>query len=104
MYFTKTLINSIERFFNLCFFKITKINLSDFSLKAQSMKLAEFKLFPFKIRLFFRLNVFCYKILNHQILPNFFDKLEFIPKSLTRSKKAYGLVKVPFEGTKHGLA
>ena len=68
------------------------------------MKLAEFKLFHIKIRLFFRLNIFCYKILNHQILPNFFDKLEFIPQSLTRSKKANELVKVPFEGTKYGLA
>ena len=68
------------------------------------MKLAELKLFPFRIRLFFRLNVFCYKILNHQILPIFFDKLEFIPQSLTRFKKANELVKVPFEGTKHGLA
>ena len=79
MHFTKTLIDSVDSFFDHCFLKLTEINLSDFSLKAQSMKLAEFKLFPFKIRLFFRLNVFCYKILNHQILPNFFDKLEFIP-------------------------
>ena len=29
--------------------------------------------------------------------------LEFIPQSLTRSKKASELVKVPFERTKHGL-
>ena len=47
---------------------------------------------------------FFYKIVNHQILPNFFENVEFITQSLTRSKKACELVKVPFEGTEHGLA
>ena len=67
VYFNKTLVNRIERFYNICLFRLTGIPFLNHSLTQQSLILKPFNLLPFKIRLFFKLNTFCYNIYNNKI-------------------------------------
>ena len=56
---------------------------------------------PFKIRLFYKLNNFCYNIYNNRILSGFKKDIVFNNLGYLRHTSD---VKVPFERTKFGLA
>ena len=43
------------------------------TIQFQMKSLEEFRIYPLKIRLFYRLNINCYKIVNKQILTNFYE-------------------------------
>ena len=55
----------------------------------------------YKIRLFYKLNIFCYNIINYKILPYFKQNLIFNNLGYLRHTPN---VQVPFERTKFGLA
>ena len=101
VYFNKTLVNRIERFYNICLFRLTGIPFLNHSLTQQSLILKPFNLLPFKIRLFFKFNTFCYNIYNNKILSGF--KKEIVFNNLGYLRHTHD-VKVPFEKTKFGLA
>ena len=99
IHFSKTLLNNLENFFNVCIYHLFKKPLSDLTIYSQLKTLEELRIYPFKIRLFYRLNIFCYKIVNKQILINFYNKLVFNDQLSFRKRE---LVHVPFERTKGG--
>ena len=69
------------------------------TIYSQLKTLEELRIYPFKIWLFYRLNIFCFKIVNKQILINFYNKLVFNDQLSIRKRE---LVHVPFERTKGG--
>ena len=77
VYFNKTLVNRIERFYNICLFRLTGIPFLNHSLTQQSLILKPFNLLPFKIRLFFKFNTFCNNIYNNKILSGFKKEIVF---------------------------
>ena len=81
--------------------KLTNICLFNFDIKQQSIVLEEFNILPFKLRLFYRLNLLIYKVMNQIYLKKYFDYLKFNNKSHLRNTE---LLDVPFEGTKFGMA
>jgi len=97
IYFNKTLIANLEKFFNTCIYRLFNLELFKLNLNQQLELLEEYKLFPLKIRIFYRINIFCYKILNKQILPDFFNKLIFQEAAHVRKCKKIKIVKDPFE-------
>ena len=99
IHFSKTLLNNLENFFNVCIYHLFKKPLSDLTIYSQLKTLEELRIYPFKIRHFYRLNIFCYKIVNKQILINFYNKLVFNDQLSFRKRE---LVHVPFERTKGG--
>ena len=69
------------------------LKLFDLNIDDQKNLLFRFNILPFKMRIFNRLNIFCYKILNQQILiNNFFQKLKFKNASFFRNRE---LLEVP---------
>ena len=70
-------MNRIERFYNICLFRLTCIPFLNHSLTQQSLILKPFNLLPFKIRLFFKFNTFCYNIYNNKILSGFKKEIVF---------------------------
>ena len=62
VYFNKTLVNRIERFYNIRLFRLSGIFFLNHSLNQQFLILKPFNLLPYKIRLFFKFNTFCYNI------------------------------------------
>ena len=101
VYFNKTLVNRIERFYNICLFRLTGIPFLNHSLSQQFTILKPYNLMPFKIRLFYKLNNFCYNIYNNRILSGFKKDIVFNNLGYLRHTTD---VKVPFERTKFGLA
>ena len=101
VYFSKTLLNRIERFYNICLFRLTGISILNYSLIQQLPILKPFNLLPYKIRLFNKLNTFCYNIINNKILSCFKREIIFNKLGYLRHTED---AKVPFERTKFGLA
>ena len=100
IYFTKTLLDNIENFFNICIFRLFKIKLSLLSLSDQSKILKPLNILPFKLRFFYRISIFSYKIMNGKYLPNFFEKLNF--NDNTKNLRSKEILFVPRELTKFG--
>ena len=101
VYFNKTLLNRIERFYNICLFRLTGISLLNQPLEQQLPILKPFNMLPYKIRLFYKLNIFCYNIINYKILTYIKQNLIFNNLGYLRHTPN---VQVPFERTKFGLA
>jgi hypothetical protein len=68
IYFTDSIINQIESFFNFCIFRLLKLDLKSKTLEKQMVCLSEFEILPYKYRCFFRLCIFFHKIMNDNIL------------------------------------
>jgi hypothetical protein len=77
IYFPKSLIDVIERFFNICIFRLFKIKLTGLSLDDQARLLKEHNILPFKYRYFYRICIFSFNIMNNKILNNIRAKLKF---------------------------
>ena len=77
IYFKNTLVNRIERLYNICLFRLTGIPFFNQSLSQQFIILKPFNKMPFKIRLFYKLNIFCYNIFNNGILSGFKKDIVF---------------------------
>lgn len=78
IYFSKTLIDSIEKFYKICIFRLFKISLFDLSISDQYISLKCLNLLPIKLRFFYNLCTFSYKIVNKKILFNFFEQLKIV--------------------------
>ena len=98
IYYPKHLIDQLEKLYNYCLFKLCNIKLSvksyktfiPLDLQAQSNLLKDFNLMPFRYRLFYRLSLFSYKILNRQILLNIFSSIQFHDtETLERQRKQH---------------
>ena len=98
VYFNITLMNRIERFYNICLFRLTSIPFLNHSPTQQSLFLKPFNFFPFKIRLFFKLTL---SVLIFIISSGF--KKEIVFNNLGYLRHNHD-VQVPFEKTKFGLA
>jgi len=81
VYLTKTQIESLEKFYNVCLFRLLNIRLFGLEIDEQYKILEEFNLLPFRMRLFVRLSKFCHKVLTRNILVRFHDNLKFKSKS-----------------------
>ena len=101
IYFNKTLVNKIERFYNICLYRLTGIPFITHSLTQQFIILKPYNLLPYKIRLFYKFNIFCYNIFNNRILSGFKKDIVFNNLGYLRHTTD---VKVPLERTKFGLA
>ena len=99
IYFDKTLLDSIENFFNICLFRLLNLELKHLTLEEQSKVLKPLNLLPFKLRFFYRISIFVYKILNGNILNNF-NKLKFHYDF--NNLRNVEIADVPFESTKCG--
>ena len=71
VYFNKILVNRIERFLKYLPFCLTGIPFLNHFLTQQLSILKPFTLLPYKIRLFYKLNTFCYNIFNNKLLSAF---------------------------------
>jgi hypothetical protein len=102
IYFNSKQIDELENLYNFCLLKLFNIKLKFLSLSEKYIVLKKMNLFPFKIRLFYRLSLFTYKIVNNSILSDFnilFEKsnhynlrnttksLYIVPKVRTESGK-----------------
>lgn len=83
LFFTKSLLNKLEKIYNSCLFHLLKIDLHNMTLDEQQAKLIQSKsnLFPFFYRFFYRLSLFSFKVLNNQILSDIRNKLIFKHKT-----------------------
>ena len=67
----KTLIKNYENFFNLCVWRFLNINILNLDPLEQKIELEKYNILPIKLRIFIKLNLFCYKIMNNLILSDF---------------------------------
>ena len=70
IYYSNTLINKINKLYNLCLFVLLRIELSNISCEEQQAILKPHSLLPFKYRLLLRFSFFSHKIMNGEILNN----------------------------------
>ena len=96
---SKTSILNVEKFYNIFLNKIANIKLLNINICDQFQALERFKLLPFRMRLLYRSNIFCYKILNNQILSSFFNDIKF--NDLSKFSDG-DIVYVPFERSSTG--
>ena len=82
-YFSATLINRIESFFNTVIFKLFRIDLKPLAVNVQYGLLSSMNIMPFRYRLFTRFALFSHKIMNNVFLP---DIKEQATKSLVISR------------------
>lgn len=68
MYMPKTLLNRFNRFFNVCIFRLLKINIHNMDINDQFNVLNKFNLSPYFIRLLTRFAFFSSKVINGIIL------------------------------------
>ena len=96
---SKSSILKVEKFYNICLHKIAKINLLNINIYDQFQALERFKLLPFTMRLLYRSSIFCYKILNNQILPLYLNESNSNGSSKFWDRE---IIYVPFERTSAG--
>ena len=60
IYFNKTLVNRIKRLYIICLFRWTGIIFLNHSSIQKIIILKPYNLIPYEIRLFYKLNIFCY--------------------------------------------
>ena len=70
VYFSKSVINQLERLYNSCIFRLLNIKLKFIDTVDQLLVLKPLNLFPYKFRIFYRLSLFSHKIMNDEILAN----------------------------------
>ena len=97
VYLTKTQIDSLEKFYNVCLFRLLNLNLFYLSVLGQFKILKDYNLLPFRMRLVMRLGKFCHKIMNEVILVPFQRKLDF--KNQNSALRFVDLVEEPFMKT-----
>ena len=102
VYFSLTLLNKINKLYNLCLFKLLKISVNNLTESEALSRLKPLNLLPFKCRLFYRFSLFSFKLLNNQILPNIFCKFEVICSSYNLRESSKNLVGLPFSRTMTG--
>ena len=70
IYFSKTLINKLQKLYNLCLFVLLRLELNNISCEEQQVILKPLNILPFKYRLLLRFSFFSHKIMNGEILNN----------------------------------
>jgi hypothetical protein len=76
IYMCPTQISRIERFFNICIYRLLRIELvGDCENQAKILEERKTNLLPYKYRICSRLSIFCHKIANKQILKPFSEEL-----------------------------
>jgi hypothetical protein len=68
VYFPKSILNQIETLYNNCLYQLLKISLKDYILLDQINLLKKHNIMPYKARIFYRLSLFSYKIVNNHFL------------------------------------
>ena len=96
-YFNKTLLQSLENFFNICLYRLLDLDIIHLSIADQFSILGKFNLSPLRVRLFFRVNFLIYKVMNRQTLCFLYDSLIFTQMSILRRPN---LVSVPLVKTR----
>ena len=126
IYYSKSQIDQLEKLYNYCLFKlchiklnqeylstrvdkngkrITKLGFSPLNLDSQLAILGKFNLMPFKMRIFYRLSLFSYKILNKQFLVNIFDSVAFVAQETNDKHRSqyYSYCNMPRWSTYAGM-
>lgn len=101
VYFNKTQMESLEKFYNVCLFRLLGIELFGLESFEQLETLKRFNLIPYKMRIFNKFNNLFYNIVNKNILFNFSASLKFKEKSFFRSRE---IVEQPDIRTNFGRA
>ena len=96
IYFSKTLLEKIRKVYNSCLFNLLKVDLHGRSIDQQILLLTPLNLLPFYCRLFYRLSLFAYKILNGQILPAIKNDLLSISANLRQFGDIRNIYVEPF--------
>ena len=99
IFFGEKLILSLEKFFNICIFRLTGVKLFNLNIFEQKSLLVKFNILPYKMRVFSRITIFCYKIAKNQVLKNFYSQLVFKNASYFRNRE---IVEVPDIRSKAG--
>ena len=86
VYMNKTQIEKIEKFHKIILFRLLNTRLFGLNHQEQKSQLVRFNLLPIRLRIFFRLNIFCHKIMNNQILKSFYKNLKFKDKLFFRNR------------------
>jgi len=86
VYFTKTQMESLEKFHKVCLFRLLGIKLFGMDSNEQLEVLAKYNLVPYKMRIFQRFNSLFHKIVNNNILHNFYENLVFKDKLSLRDR------------------
>jgi hypothetical protein len=93
IYLCKTQINQLEHQYNASLFHLLNLRLNSLDIFDQYSLLKKFNLFPYKYRVFYRLSLFMYKIMNGNVLQHIKDRLissdltEESTTNLTRYRK-----------------
>ena len=99
IFFGKKLISSLEKFFNICIFRLTGLNLFNLNIFEQKFFLLKYNILPYKMRIFSRISIFCFKVAKNLILRNFYNNLIFKNALYFRNRE---IVVVPDIRTKAG--
>lgn len=99
VYLTKMQVENLAKFYSICLYRLLGIKLLDFDVQEQKERLEKFLILPFKYRICYRISMFVYKIMNKQILSNFYSKLVFKDSAYFRCRE---LVDVPDIRTNYG--
>ena len=70
IYFSKSIINQLERLYNSCLFRLINLRLNSIDTIDQLMLLKPLNLMPYRVRVFYRLSLFSQKIMDDIILAN----------------------------------
>jgi len=100
VFLSKRQIEKLTKFYNVCLLRLLDVKIFDYSDNEQLIALKKFNLLPFKMRICYRLNLFCFKILNNLTLKNFFSNLKF--KASTYSLRQNDLVETAKIRTNYG--
>jgi len=73
VYLTKTQIESLEKFHKVCLFRLLGIKVFGMNSNEQLEVLAKYNILPYKMRIFQRFNSLFHKIINNNILNNFYE-------------------------------
>ena len=77
VYFNKTVLHSLENFFNVCLFRLLNLDIKYLSLSDQFILLSKFNLLPLRVRLFYRVNFLVYNLMNKRTLSFLYNSLKF---------------------------
>ena len=75
IYFSNTLVNKLNKLYNLCLFVLLRLELNNIPCEDQQTVLKPLNLLPFKYRLLLRFSLFSHKIMNGEILNDIKAKL-----------------------------
>ena len=70
-----TLVNKLNKLYNLCLFVLLRLELNNIPCEDQQTVLKPLNLLPFKYRLLLRFSLFSHKIMNGEILNDIKAKL-----------------------------